>query len=155
MKYYFSFRTDSITTCPPSDSATGLTGGPLPGLCGSVHHTDPLQDTSDVKLILDLRGTTRTPHVDHFKLTLPLCQHLPPPPWSRPAQLGAQGVELLNRPVPSRPVHPELHRLRTRPGRRHGDSRTPQNQDQNRVQDNTKTGSSSDRVRCDPIGTRI
>lgn len=101
MKYYFSFRTDSITTCPPSDSATGLTGGPLPGLCGSVHHTDPLQDTSDVKLILDLRGTTRTPHVDHFKLTLPLCQHLPPPPVVQTCPARSSGCRT---PQPSRPV---------------------------------------------------
>lgn len=57
----------------------------------------------------------------------------PEPPWEtepRPAQLGAQAVEVLHRPVPPRPVHPELHRLRTRPGGRHDASRAPRIQRQ-------------------------
>lgn len=37
----------------------------------------------------------------------------------KPAQLGAQGVELFHCPVPPRPIHPELRRLRTGAGRRH------------------------------------
>lgn len=81
----------------------------------------------------------------------------PPIMWSRPAQLRAQGVEFLHSPVPPWSVHPELHRLRTRPGRRHDDSRPPPNQhqeDRDRVKDHTSSGTGSDRARCDPIRTR-
>lgn len=82
---------------------------------------------------------------------------LHPPRFSRPAQLRAQVVEFFHRPVPPWTVHPELHRLRTRPGRRHDGSRTPPNQYQehrDRVQDHNSTGTGSDRARCDPIRTR-
>lgn len=130
---------------------------------------DPLQDYLSpvhvcvLKIILDLRRITWTPHVGNFGPMRGPCElmcQFPPVPPNNVVQTCPARSSGCRTPPPPRPASTRPPRNPPAPNQagtsawRQQNSSNQNREDQDRVQDHTRTGTGSDRVRCDPIRTR-